>query len=80
MASMTFHERFGEVSKAQLAAYRKHNVSQSDHETLAFWLGEEQHADITKAVKDERNHQGSSFSSYLFRERMVNDFHDTTRQ
>lgn len=52
MATPTvFHERFGEVTRAQLAAYRKFNVSQSDHWNLADHFGEEDHAGITKFVK-----------------------------
>lgn len=31
---MIFHESYGEVSRAQLAAYRKHNVSPMDHDIL----------------------------------------------
>lgn len=47
----TFHERFGEVTRAQLAAYRKYNVSQSDHNDLAEAFGESDHAGITAFVK-----------------------------
>lgn len=60
-AEKIFHEQYGEVTRPQLAAYRKHNVSPSDHDYLANHYGEENHADITKAVKDEANHQGRSF-------------------
>lgn len=63
---LTYHEFYGEVSVAQLRAYKRHNVSQSDHDTLAFLLGEENHAAITEAVKNPDYQQGSSFSSYRF--------------
>lgn len=53
---MTFHERFGEVSVAQLRAYKAHNVSQSDHDSLATFYSEGAHDTITKVVKDPRNH------------------------
>jgi len=74
LTDITFHESYGDVSVEQLRAYKKHNVSQSDHDTLAFWYGEERHHAITMAVKDTRNHQGTSFSSFLLRENMANDF------
>lgn len=51
MAKMVFHESFGEMTFAQRAAYRKFNVSQSDHETLADAFGEDDHDSITAYVK-----------------------------
>ena len=60
---MTFHESYGEVSKKQLAAYRKHNVSQSDHDTLEAYLGDD-HEAIVDAVRS--NSPTGSFSEYLF--------------
>lgn len=63
--AVIFHENFGNVTRAQLAAYRKHNVSPSDHDYLAGQYGEDNHSGITQAVKDPANHQGSSFSSFL---------------
>lgn len=60
----TFHESFGVLSVAQLRAYKKHNVSPSDHDTLTMYLGEDNHEAIIKAVKD--NLVGTSFSSYKF--------------
>lgn len=56
MSKMTFHERFGEVSVAQLRAYSAHNVSQSDHDSLITFYSEGAHDTITKVVKDPRNH------------------------
>lgn len=52
MAKMVYDERFGEITFAQRAAYRKFNVSQSDHDSLAQQFGEDNHAAITQAVKD----------------------------
>lgn len=65
MATMTFHEYYGEVSVAQLRAYKRFNVSQSDHDTLVMLLGED-HDAITKAVNNPDLHQGQSFSVYRF--------------
>jgi len=47
-----YHESYGEVTRPQLAAYRKHNVSPSDHNDLGDEFGEEDHDSITRAVKD----------------------------
>ena len=47
-----FHEQYGEVSRPQLAAYRKYNVSPSDHYDLIAEFGEDRHSEITQAVKD----------------------------
>jgi hypothetical protein len=48
----TFHESYGTVSRAQLAAYRKYNVSPSDHDELVRQFGEDAHAEITACVKE----------------------------
>lgn len=47
-----FHESYGDVTRPQLAAYRKHNVSPSDHNDLADEFGEDDHRGITQVVKD----------------------------
>lgn len=53
MASkITYHESYGTVSVAQLRAYKKFNVSPSDHDFLVMDLGEENHAAITQFVID----------------------------
>ncbi len=52
MAQIIFHETYGDVTRAQLAAYRKHNVSQSDHDMLTDIVRADAHADLTKIVKD----------------------------
>lgn len=48
----TFHESYGTVSRAQLAAYRKYNVSPFDHDELVLKFGETAHAAITAYVKE----------------------------
>lgn len=50
MAKMVFHEAYGKLSFAQRAAYRKYNVSPSDHDDLMQIFGESNHAGITAAV------------------------------
>lgn len=63
---MTFHESYGAVSMAQLRAYKKHNVSPADHDTLVYLLGEDNREAIVKAVTNPDLHSGKSFSSYRF--------------
>lgn len=70
MAAVIFHEVYGDVTRAQLAAYRKHNVSQSDHDMLTDQYGETGHAAITAVVKDERFQQGRSFSTFLWQQHL----------
>jgi hypothetical protein len=60
-----FHESYGEVSRPQLAAYRKHNISPSDHDDLVRHFGEGSHADITKWVKDQAAENGGLVSTYM---------------
>lgn len=64
MAKMVFDERFGEITFAQRAAYRKYNVSQSDHDDLVDMFGTN-HAGITAAVKEFS--RDGMFSSYEMR-------------
>jgi hypothetical protein len=47
---MVYDESYGELSHAQRAAYRKHNVSPSDHDELVFAYGDDRGA-IVAAVK-----------------------------
>lgn len=49
---LVYDEWFGELSYAQRAAYRKHNISPADHVDLAREFGRREHAAITKFVKD----------------------------
>ena len=51
MAKMVFDEWYGEITYAQRAAYRKFNVSQSDHDGLVLVFGETAHAQIVEAVR-----------------------------
>lgn len=48
---LVLQEEYGYVSVDQLAAYRKHNVSPSDHDDLAEFYGETSHETITAAVE-----------------------------
>jgi hypothetical protein len=43
-----FHESYGEVTRKQLAIYRKFNVSPADHDLLVEYFG-----DNTDALIDE---------------------------
>ena len=52
MAKIVYDERYGELTFAQRAAYRKYNVSPSDHDALIDEYGEDAHDAITQAVKD----------------------------
>jgi hypothetical protein len=52
MAKLVFDERFGELTFAQRAAYRKYNVSQSDHDMLTDIVRADAHEDLTQIVKD----------------------------
>jgi hypothetical protein len=49
---MVCDEWYGELSYAQRAAYRKYNISPSDHDDLVREFGEHHHAAITAAVKE----------------------------
>jgi len=48
---MVYDEQYGDISHAQRAAYKKHNVSPMDHDMLVDEFGEGSHAKITAAVK-----------------------------
>lgn len=49
---LVFDEWYGTLSYAQRAAYRKYNVSPSDHDGLVHEFGEDAHQAITQAVKE----------------------------
>lgn len=66
MAKMVFDEFYGELSYAQRAAYRKFNVSPSDHDILEGIFGEGAHAKITAAVKAAS--PSGMFSDWTLRE------------
>lgn len=48
---IVFDENFGDMTFAQRAAYRKFNVSPSDHTDLVNRFGEDEHDKITAFVK-----------------------------
>jgi hypothetical protein len=52
MAKIIFDEAYGNLSFAQRAAYRKYNVSPSDHDMLTQIVRKDAHADLTQIVKD----------------------------
>ena len=70
MAKMVFDESYGELTYAQRAAYRKFNVSPSDHDTLVDTFGKGAHAKITAAVKAAS--PSGMFSDWTLRE-MIRD-------
>jgi len=55
---MVYDEWYGELSYAQRAAYRKHNVTPHEHDCLVEHFGESAHAEITMAVKSGIGAQG----------------------
>lgn len=59
--ALTFHESYGAVSRAQLAAYRKHNVSPSDHNDLVNAFGVDEHDYITWYVKNNADQHDGMF-------------------
>jgi hypothetical protein len=72
MATMVYDESYGELTYAQRAAYRRHNVSPSDHDELVDTYGETAHQAITLAVKQYT--RNGMFSSYLMREAHLDAF------
>jgi len=64
-ANHVYNEQYGDITRPQQAAYRKHNVSPSDHDALVDRLGEHAHKHITNTVEDPRNHLGHSYSNQL---------------
>jgi len=64
---MVFDEWYGELSYAQRAAYKKHNVSPSDHDDLVRYFGEDAHKEIAEYVKENAEEHGS-FSVFWLRE------------
>ena len=67
MAKMVFNEWYGELSYAQQAAYRKHNVSPSDHDELVELYGSGAHQTITQVVKEVAAKHGQFSTFYLYR-------------
>lgn len=60
---MVFDESYGDMSFAQRAAYRKHNVSPSDHWELVEQFGTD-YAAITKYVKHNAANNAGVFSVF----------------
>jgi len=60
-------EWFGELSYAQRAAYRRHNVSPADHDQLVRIYGSHNHARITKVVKENAAANGGMFQVWRIR-------------
>lgn len=48
---LVYDEWYGTLSFAQRAAYRKHNISPSDHDILVAHFGAGSHQEITAEVK-----------------------------
>jgi hypothetical protein len=65
MATMVFHESYGELSRAQLLAYKRYNVSPMDHDDLYRVFGDN-HEAIVAIVTDPNYMVGLSFSFYKF--------------
>lgn len=65
MPKIVFDESYGELSFAQRAAYRKFNVSPSDHWDLTDHFGAGNHDAITQFVKE---HSDSGMYSVGYRE------------
>lgn len=68
LTDLIYDEWYGEITVAQNRAYKKHNVSPSDHDDLVEIFGSDQHAEITAAVVDPKNNMdgGNCFSTFLF--------------
>lgn len=55
MENKLFNENFGWVTKKQLAAYRKFNVSPMDHDILADRYGDDSEAIIADIKRNSLN-------------------------
>lgn len=58
---LVYDEWYGTLSYAQRAAYRKHNISPSDHQLLVDAFGANAHEAITAEVK-RQTEDGGRFS------------------
>jgi len=61
---MVYSEWYGELSYAQRAAYRKYNISPSDHLMLCMEFGTANYAAITAAVKERKGARPCSASPW----------------
>ena len=58
MAELIYHESYGDVTRKQLAAYRKYNISPSDHDDLVDIFGSANHSEIVDAIIRTVNKHG----------------------
>ena len=58
MPTTVFHEWYGDVTRTQLALYRRHNVSPFDHEMLEMALGQGRHDVICAFVREHTINAG----------------------
>lgn len=61
---IVFDEFYGELSYAQRAAYRKYNVSPSDHDHILKYFYPDDYQAITEYVKANGEENGGMFSAY----------------
>lgn len=59
-----FDEWYGEVSVAQQQAYKKYNVSPSDHNDILMYFRKNRHDDIVRYVRRNAEENGGMFSVY----------------
>ncbi len=64
MAKMVYDEWYGELTYKQRAAYKKYNVSPSDHDDLVSKFGRDNHDEIVAAVLRSVEKNNGMFSSY----------------
>ena len=55
---LVYDEWYGTLSYAQRAAYRKHNISPSDHDSLLVMYEPDDHAGITAEVNRQIKENG----------------------
>lgn len=61
---IVFDEWYGELSYKQRAAYRKYNVSPSDHDHILRYFHDTSHNEIADYVKANAEENGGMFSFY----------------
>jgi len=59
--TLIYHESYGEVTRKQLATYRKHNISPSDHMFLEDAFGDDRKSMVEEVLRQTRNGQMFSF-------------------
>lgn len=58
MAATTFQEAYGVLTIAEWRAIKKNNVSPSDYDDLCDEFGQENHAEITRAITERSRGAG----------------------